>query len=192
MTLVVQSQIFLETTPAQSHWVNLSLGAETSLPCHTGLRRQPPSPWAPLSSPTKPSPLGEVWSGRTPESSSSSQGGAEAVSQDEGIRERHSQQVLSSNCFRTRRAAHLNIHTSLHLKTALLYFKGGRKKKDPPNPFQKNPIIIITIIKNPIRNRKEALRVWVLHSSSTRSGFFCLFVFISWWPYTSFLKKKKP
>lgn len=45
-----------------------------------------------------------------------------------------------------------------HLKTALLYFR-GKKKKDPPNPFQKNPTIIITIIKNPIRNHKEALRV---------------------------------
>ena len=42
MTLVVQSRIFLEKAPAQSHWVSLSLGAETPLPCHAGLRRQPP------------------------------------------------------------------------------------------------------------------------------------------------------
>lgn len=76
-------------------------------------------------------------------------------------------------------AAHLNIHTFLHLKTSLLYFKG--KIKDPPNPFQKNPIIIITIIKNPIRNHKEALRVWVVHSSSMLFG---LFVFLNWWLYT--------
>lgn len=76
-------------------------------------------------------------------------------------------------------AAHLNIHTFLHLKTSLLYFKG--KIKDPPNPFQKNPIIIITIIKNPIRNHKEALRVWVLHSSSMLFGFF-----FNWWLYTYF------
>ena len=30
VTLIVQSQIFLETTPAQSHWVNLSWGRNVS------------------------------------------------------------------------------------------------------------------------------------------------------------------
>lgn len=106
--------------------------------------------------------------------------GGEAASQNKGTEGSiSSASSLPQTVSRQEGAAHLNIHTFLHLKTSLLYFKG--KIKDPPNPFQKNPIIIITIIKNPIRNHKEALRVWVVHSSSMLFG---LFVFLNWWLYT--------
>lgn len=45
-------------------------------------------------------------------------------------------------------------------KKSLLYLKGKKKAMTLPTPSKKNtPIIIIIIIKNPIRNNKEALRV---------------------------------
>lgn len=98
------------------------------------------------------------WGGRTPKSSSSQRRKSKLhlkTRASEGSI--YSKSSFTQTVSRQEGAAHLNIHTFLHLKTSLLYFKG--KIKDPPNPFQKNPIIIITIIKNPIRNHKEALRV---------------------------------
>ena len=111
--------------------------------------------------------------GRTPKSSSHRRKSKLHLKSRASEGSIYSKSSFTQTVSRQEGAAHLNIHTFLHLKTSLLYFKG--KIKDPPNPFQKNPIIIITIIKNPIRNHKEALRVWVLHSSSMLFGFLLLF-----------------
>lgn len=122
--------------------------------------------------------------GRTPKSSSSSQRRKcklhlKTRASEGGILQ---QVFLYSNYVKTRRSSTLKYPHISSFKNITSLFQ--RKIKDPPNPFQKNPIIIITIIKNPIRNHKEALRVWVLHSSSMLFGS-CF----KWWLYT-YLKKK--
>lgn len=151
--------IFPKDNPSPKSLGEHFLGAKRSLSYHAGLWKQPP----PL--PAHPFPLNQAkprkwWGGggRTPKSSSSQRRKSKLhlkTRASEGSI--YSKSSFTQTVSRQEGAAHLNIHTFLHLKTSLLYFKG--KIKDPPNPFQKNPIIIITIIKNPIRNHKEALRV---------------------------------
>lgn len=140
MTLIVQSQFFLQIIPAQSHWVNILLGQKKSLPYHAGLWKQPPPlPAHPF--PLQPSQAHKVvvWGGRTPKSSSSSQ----RMEFKLGLKTRVSEGGIYSKCSftqivsRQEGAAHLNIHTFLHLKTSLLYFKG--KNKRPSQPFPKKP-----------------------------------------------------
>lgn len=161
MTLIIQSQFFLKTIdPSPKSLGEHFLGAKKSLSYHAGLWKPPPPlPAHPF--PLQPNQAHEVVGrgGRTPKSSSSQRRKSKLHLKTRASEESiYSKSSLTQTVSRQEGAAHLNIHTFLHLKTSLLYFKG--KIKDPPNPFQKNPIIIITtIIKNPIRNHKEALRV---------------------------------
>lgn len=157
MTLIIQSQFFLKTTPPKSLGEHF-LGANKSLSYHAGLWRQsPPLPAYPI--PLQPNQV-VVWGWQDTKK--------QQQRPEEGVlgcilKQRHQRGAfIAKSSFtqtvpRQEGAAHLHSHTFLHLKTSLLYFKG--KIKDPPNPFQKNPIIIITIIKNPTGNHEEALRV---------------------------------
>lgn len=141
MTLVVQSPIFLGTAPAQSHWVNLSLRAETPLPCHAGLRRQPP---VSLSTPFLSNQAKPIGGRRGVAGHQKQQQQPESGELELCLRTRASERgVYSKGSFTQtvsgQGAAHLNIHTFLHLKTSLLYFKGEKKKKRPSQPFPKKP-----------------------------------------------------
>lgn len=82
---------------------------------------------------------------QTPKSSSSSQTREFKLRHKTRVSEGsiYSRSSFTQTISRQQGAAHLNIHTFLHLKASLLYFKG--KVKDPPNPFKKNHPIIITI-----------------------------------------------
>lgn len=147
--------LFFSLKRIPGHWVNVYLRVKTkSSPNTLFCWDHIPYPYKPLTTPTK-----------------SSRG-------DGAVCSRHRRAGAATGW---QRAARWNIHTASFENITALF---QRKKKRPsqsnthprtkknPNPPNKNTPIIITIIKNPIRNDKEALRVWVLHSSSMLLGFF--------------------
>lgn len=90
MTLIIQSQYFLKTIPAQSHWVNIFLGQKKSLSYYAGLWKEPPTLPAHLF-PLQPSRAHKVavWEWQDTNKQQQPEEEIQAAPQNKGVRGEH-------------------------------------------------------------------------------------------------------
>ena len=140
VTLIVQSQIFLETTPAQSHWVNLSWGRNVSTLSRWFAETTSPLPEHPF--PLQPSQARRGrrgGAGHQEAAAAAREGGAEAASQTRASEMAFTASSPFLKLFQDKRGSTLKYPHISSFKNSTSLFQRKKKKKRPTQPFPKKP-----------------------------------------------------